>query len=254
MSTVEAAGLRELEERAEEDQVTRLYAAVLMDYARHVHRAGFIGRPEVTYETEKLALGEDVAIHTQAFCEFRDMPPAGLTFSLTAEAQVEERYADTIEMTISGGPVLADEMGDLVLSILVPDGEIREYEIHEDPPQGWPFREYRLPVDVANKYRHSLEVWVPESEEQIPVDLLSQDHAVIVTERFDFVISPGDDFLDASRTALTGELTPEQTEMLEAERATIPAGALCVCGERWRWDGVEDQAAAFASWSSRHLP
>ncbi len=244
-----------LEERAEENQVTRLYAAVTMDYARLVHRTGFVGQSEVLCDTDKLALGEYLAIGTQKLCQFRDMPPVGLTFSLTAEAHAEVRNDESIEITIGGGPVLADEMGDLVLCILVPDTEIRQNEVHEDPPQGWPFREYWLPVDVANKYRDSLEVWVPESEEQIPADLLSQDHAVIVTERFGFVISPGDDFLDAVRTALTDEEpTPEQVEMLEAERATIPAGALCVCGERWRWDGAEDQAAAFTSWSSRHLP
>jgi hypothetical protein len=241
--------------RGREDQVTRLYAAVTMDYARLVHRTGFVGQLEVLYDTDKLALGEYVAIGTQEFCQFRDMPPAGLTFSLTAEAQTEVRNDDSIEITIGGGPVLADEMGDLVLSILVPDTEIRQYEVHEDPPQGWPFREYWLPVDVANKYRDSLEVWVPESAEQIPVDLLSQDHAVIVTERFGLVMPPRDDFRDAVRGWLTGEeLTPHQIEMLETERASLPASALCGCGERWRWNGTEDQAAAFASWSSRHLP
>jgi hypothetical protein len=146
-------------------------------------------------------------------------------------------------------------MGDFVLSILVPEAEVREYEVHEDPPLGWPFREYWLTPDIANKYRDSLEVWVPGTEEQVPAELLSQDHAVIVTDRFGYPMEPSDGLRRAIRAALVGEdLTPEQEELLASKTASLPSGALCVCGEQWRWNVREDQEAAFMAWSSGHLP
>ena len=77
---------------------------------------------------------------------------------------------------------------------------------------------------------------------------------MIVTERFGYVIPPTDTLNEAVKTALTGgELTPEQEDALESRPPARPAGALCVCGERWRWNSHEDQEAAFMSWSAGHV-
>jgi hypothetical protein len=120
---------------------TRLFMAVTARYARRVHQTGFVGQPETMYDSDKLDAGEYVETGPQEFCEFRDMPPAGLTFSLTAETHAKVDDEGNLAVEIGGGPVLADDMGDFVLSIRLPSEEIREHEVHEDPPQGWPFRE-----------------------------------------------------------------------------------------------------------------
>ena len=188
----------------------RLFIAVLLDYARGVHRAGFVGAPRMLYDTELLKRGKYVVVDLKEFVEFRDLPPAGLTGSSKDE--------------YSGGPMLADYMGDLILSIEVPDdGELRELEIHAEPPTAGPFREYWLPPEVANRYLDTLKVFVPNTEEEIPRELLGADHAVLVTER----------------------------------SAAVVVGALCLCGEKWRrvpaGPSDTDQQTAFESWSGDHL-
>jgi hypothetical protein len=78
-----------------------------------------------------------------------------------------------------------------------------------------------LPPDVANAHRGSLKVFISESGEELssPTEFLLRDHEVLLTEVFE----------DA------------------------PAGALCVCGERWRWTGGdEDQRTSFTGWASAH--
>lgn len=86
-----------------------------------------------------------------------------------------------------------------------------------------------------------------ETEERLPLDLLRHDHAVIITERFGFAITTPHGYPAAVKAAFTGEeLTPEQEEFRQADLPPIPAGALCVCGERWRWDpdGRDAQTAS----------
>jgi hypothetical protein len=100
--------------------------------------------------------------------------PAGLTFSRTAEATAEQTADDEIKITIGGGPVLADDPGDFVLSIEVPDDLSLEHEALYDEPEGWPFREIWLPEDVANRYRDTLKVYDPIDEEEIPLDLVGK--------------------------------------------------------------------------------
>lgn len=204
----------------------RLCIAVPTHYARSVYQHGFTASERPLYDPDELAKGNYVETESRAFIEFRDMPPVGLTFSLTAEATAEVDPDDDhrINMTIDGGPVLADYMGDFVLSIEVPDDEaLHQMEIHEDPPLGWPFREYWLEPQVANQYLGTLKVFVPETGEEIPAELLGQDHAVIIAQRF-------------------GLSEP------------LVVGARCVCGGRFRQLVADDeeQRAAFARWSGEH--
>jgi hypothetical protein len=186
-----------------------LYMAVSTAYARHVIDEGFVGRSVSSLE------GGEAEV-----CEFRDLPPRGLTLSLTAEAEAEQTEKG-LKTTIAGGPVLADDIGDFVLSIEVPSEIAKEYESHEEPPAGWPFGEYWLPPDVANAHREWLKVFISESGEEVssPTEVLLRDHEVLLTEVFE----------DA------------------------PAGALCVCGQRWRWTGGDEgQRASFTAWASAH--
>jgi hypothetical protein len=157
------------------------------------------------------------------------MPPQGIAFSLTAEPHVERTGDHGLEVRVAGGPVLAEYMGDLVLSIVVPDVRARQYRTREEEPMGWQFSYYWLPPDVADRYRDSLEVWVPETGEQIPPDLLRKDHHPVVTERVDF-----------------------GTWLPLTQRPTKPTRALCVCGDRWDWGHEDDLDTAFATWLSRH--
>jgi hypothetical protein len=156
------------------------------------------------------------------------MPPSGLTLSLVTDTHYERTDEGAFSITLSGGPVLADDMGDLVLAIEVPDDEaLHEMEVYEDPPQGWPFREYWLPPDVANRYRGTLRAWIPETDEEIPLALLAQDHAVFITQRLG---DPG-----------------------------VPVDAMCSCGERWRVpdpmaDSWQENEATFGVWLDAHSP
>ena len=204
----------------------RLFVAVPTDYAHSVYQHGFTASERPLYDPDELANGPYVKIESRAFVEFRDMPPVGLTFSLTAEATVEGDPDDDhrVNVTIDGGPVLADYLGDFVLAIEVPDDEeLHQMEIHEDPPLGWPFREYWLEPEVANQYLRALKVFVPETREEIPAELLGRDDAVIITQRF-------------------GLSEP------------LVVGARCVCGGRFRQlvTEREEQRAAFARWSAEH--
>jgi hypothetical protein len=134
---------------------------------------------------------------------------------------------ERIGIVLSGGPVLVDDIGDVILSIEIPGDEVAQYEVHEDPPEGWPFREYWLPPYIANAYRSTLKVFISASGEEFDPALLRGDHAVLVTERF------------SAFPTETGE--------------AAPVGAVCVCGERWRWrGGDEDPRAAFPDWAADH--
>jgi hypothetical protein len=170
-----------------------LYMAVSTAYARRVIDEGFVGR------SVSLLEGGETEV-----CEFRDIPPVGLTVSLTAEAEAENTEKGS-KVTIGTGPVLADDIGDFVLSIEVTSEMGKEYEIDEETAAGWPFREHWLPPEVANAHRGSLKVFISESGEEVssPTEVLLRDHEVLLTEVFE----------DA------------------------PAGALCVCGQRWALDG-----------------
>jgi hypothetical protein len=186
-----------------------LYMAVSTAYARRVIDEGFVGR------SVSLLEGGETEV-----CEFRDIPPVGLTLSLTAEAEAENTEKGS-KVTIGTGPVLADDIGDFVLSIEVTSEMGKEYEIDEETAAGWPFREHWLPPEVANAHRGSLKVFISESGEEVssPTEVLLRDHEVLLTEVFE----------DA------------------------PAGALCVCGQRWRWTGGdEDQRTSFTAWASAH--
>jgi hypothetical protein len=180
-----------------------LYVAVPMNYARFVVERGFVGVERAFIEGG-----------SAEFCEFRDIPPTGLTFSRTTEVTAEPTETG-ISLTIGGGGILADYIGDVVLSIDVPEAAALECEAREDPPAGWPFREFWLSPELANAHRSTLRAWVSESGEEIDPDLLRLEHAVVVTERF----------------------AAFRTEAGEA----APVGAVCVCGARWRWNSRDEE-------------
>ena len=131
----------------------QLFRAVSTEYAKQVIEDGFVGTEVAWTDEASKPTGE-----VQSICEFRDMPPTGLTSSLTTEVTVEAGEED-FQVTFAGGPVLADDLGDFVLSIEVPVHVATKYEVREDPPMGMPFREFWLPEEVANEYRGSLRVF-----------------------------------------------------------------------------------------------
>lgn len=142
----------------------RLYKAVSASYARHVIDVGFIGVPNCTVEGEYFE-----------YVEMRDIPPAGLTFSRTAEMEVAvDEVTGHIDARIGGGPVLADDLGDFIVSIAMPADVAAQYRItYEDPP-GWPFQEYWLDPDVTNAYRHTFVVFDSDDGEEVRPDLMGK--------------------------------------------------------------------------------
>jgi hypothetical protein len=181
----------------------KLYMAVPIAYARRVVTNGFAGDPDV---------------------KFRDIPSQGLTRSVNVD--VEWTADDVPHETVTPGPRLEDDIGDLTLVIDMPGTDVQPFEARYDPPQGYPFREYWLPPELANRYRHTLRVFVPLTDEEIiPPTLLLQDHAVIVTERF-------------------AEYGPDHP--------AVPVSALCTCGERWRWSFKDDALSELRGWLAGH--
>jgi hypothetical protein len=209
--------------------MTRLFAAGTTNGVRQVVADGFTGIPELTYPgnagtIEEMRASEATVVY---FVKFRDLPPAGMTFSRTTEMDAEQTSENEIRVDIDGGPVLMDDMGDFQVPIDVPAEVIAEYEVVEDPPSGWPFREYWLPPDVANEYRPTLLVLVPEDPDQeVPLELFTREHAVVITERF---------------AAFGSDENP------------APVGARCVCGDDWRWSGGDtDPRDQFPGWLAAH--
>ena len=121
----------------------KLYMAVPADYARHIIDSGFEGSAAHWLEAE-----DGTVSH---YCPFRDQPPGGLVLSRTAEIEADVT-GDAMALRVSGGALLADDLGDFVMSIDVPGEMAAQFEVHEEPPAGWPFREYWLPADIANAH------------------------------------------------------------------------------------------------------
>lgn len=152
----------------------RLYMPAATEYARYVIDNGFVGIPTPMYDSDELEAAGHGSPRTyrsgeampplpepkewKEWCIFRDMPPGGLTFSRTTEMSAEHAE-DGVEITVEGGPVLADDMGDFVLSVDIPDDIAAEYRVYEEEPLGWPFQEYYVEPDLANRYRHTLTVY-----------------------------------------------------------------------------------------------
>src|SRR4051812_33083001 len=105
-----------------------LYMAVSTDLARFVLDHGFVGRPRVMIDDDHQPTGQ-----VRDFCEFRDVPPIGLTLSRTAELRVEEDHDDAMSVTIEGGATLLDDLGDFVLALDVPDDVALEARVREEP-------------------------------------------------------------------------------------------------------------------------
>jgi hypothetical protein len=123
----------------------KLFIAVNTEMAEGVVARGFVGsagRPTILYGTDDRGDfllnpdGSRIESFRGDICEFRDIPPRGLTLSRTTEV-TSKVDNDRIEITMDGGPVLADDLGDFILSIEVPDDFALEREAHEDPPSGW---------------------------------------------------------------------------------------------------------------------
>ena len=150
-----------------------LYMACTTEDARQTIDGGFVGVERYLYDVDDSGrmVQQD---HPTAFCEFRDIAPSGWTVSRTTEIEAEQTGEDQIRMTVSGGPVLADFTGDFTLTIEVPDDEVFQYEAKEEDPSGWPFREFYLPPEVANQYRHTLKVYDPEDGEEVRPDLVGR--------------------------------------------------------------------------------
>jgi hypothetical protein len=148
----------------------RLYMATNTKYARHVIEEGFIGVSHVVYDADGKPTDEVVD-----WCEFRDLPPGGLTPSITTETEIEPMDEGiAIAIAMSGGPMLADGGGDFLLAIDVPEDVALKYELNEDPPSGWPFREFGLPPEVANEHRHTLCVFDSKDGEEVRPDLVGR--------------------------------------------------------------------------------
>jgi hypothetical protein len=104
------------------------------------------------------------------YCAFRDQPPGGLVLSRTAEIEAVDAG---MTVRIDGGPVLADDASYFIMSIDVPGKDLAECEIHEDPPPGWPFREFWLPPELANSHIDSL-AFDSDDGEEVRSDLVGR--------------------------------------------------------------------------------
>jgi hypothetical protein len=164
----------------------KLYTAASTEYARHVIDRGFAGMWRDVYDPDELdearrrtPEGQPVTdlpnpIDTKPYCEFRDIPSSGLTFSRTTETDVAQTGEDSLKVTISGGPTLADDIGDFTLEIEVPADFALEREVHEDPPLGWPFREFWLTREEANRFLDTLKVYDSADGEEVRPDLVGK--------------------------------------------------------------------------------
>lgn len=171
----------------DEGEVMKLFMAATTEYARFVIDKGFVGVPHTLYDPDELDAARAKTpegqftvppepIEVVEYCEFRDLPSSGLIFSRTTEIDVDVDVDENgdLNMTISGGPTLADDPGDFTLSIEVPDEFALKREAIEDPPIGWPFREFWLTVEEANSYRHTLRVFDSIDGEEIRPDLVGK--------------------------------------------------------------------------------
>ena len=191
----------------------RLFAALSTNSVRHIVAHDFTGITRI--------------IGGKEYVMFRDLPPAGLTRSLTTEAETTQTGENESKVVFSGGPMLADDMGEFQVSIDVPEQVAREHVVTEDPPMGWPFREFWLPPELANAYRSTLMVLIPEGpDEEVPLELFGRAHGVVVTERFAIDDDP--------------------------DSPAAPVGARCVCGDDWRWDTSGDPRDQFPEWLASH--
>lgn len=105
--------------------------------------------------------------------QFRDLPPGGLTLSRATQV-AEAVEVGEIRVSITGGAVLADDFGDFILAIELPDDLAATYRVAEDPPTGWPFREYWLSPEVANQLRYTLTVDDSDDGEEVRHDLVGK--------------------------------------------------------------------------------
>jgi hypothetical protein len=153
----------------------KLYGAASTQTARNIIDHGFPGRPQVLVDDDK-PTGEIIHV-----VELRDMPPRGLILSRTTEVTAESD-GDDVTMSMTGGPVLADDPGDFVIQIDVPNDVAAPFEARFDPaPTGWPFREFWLSPEVANQYHDTLRVFDSDDGEEVRPDLVRKIDAAELT-------------------------------------------------------------------------
>jgi hypothetical protein len=87
------------------------------------------------------------------------------------EAEIAQTGEIESKKTIDGGMSLLDDPGDVVLSIEVPESVALASEIHEEPPSGRPFREFRLTPAEANRSRDRLEIIDSNHGDEVQPDL-----------------------------------------------------------------------------------
>jgi len=128
----------------------KLYMTVSAVQARQIIDDGFVGIPtQMTHEDG-----------TERVCEFvmmRDRPPCG-----------------TVRWGVSGGTSVIDDPGDFNLVIDVPDDMVMRVGITEDPPRGWPFREYWLPAEVINAHRNTMVIVDTDGGEEVQPDFVGR--------------------------------------------------------------------------------
>lgn len=162
-----------------------------------VHPEAFPGGIAGPVSAEQLEaqerLLEEVPTRVEEHCEFRDQPPGGLILSRTAEVVTSEGdeftaedgnplgeallqglAAGGTELTIGGGLVLADDPGDFIMSIDVPEDVLRQHQLEGDIGEEFGFRQFWLTPDEANSYRGTLAVYDSHDGEEVRPDLVGK--------------------------------------------------------------------------------
>lgn len=143
----------------------KLYMPVSTSLARHIIDDGFYGIP-------RLMTARDGSKDVYEVVVMYDQPPTGLVGDRSTEFQVETTDERIITMTGTGGKWFTMDIGDFTMVIEVPDKQVAQYEIREDPPKGWPFREYWMPPEFVNRHRHTLSVLNSQDGEEVRADLV----------------------------------------------------------------------------------
>lgn len=157
--------------------------AVSTAYARLIIDSGFEGVPTTSYEDFEV-LGTDERGNTRygkpigpgtdwEYVPMRDMPPMGLTPSRTTEIEIETDEDGGQVNIAMRGPVLADGLGDFIVSIEMPEVEVLPHRAVVDG-ESWPFQEFWLPPDLVNAHLHTLVIYNSEDGEETPPDLVGK--------------------------------------------------------------------------------
>ena len=148
--------------------MTRLFMAASITDARRVRASGFEDCAGAFYDVVNFDPPGELS------CEFRGapIPLSNVSGSSGTKHRLTEDESELVKTMVVEGSITEN---DLVLSIAVPGEEAGHYQ--SDPGQEFPassgkYRLFWMSVKIADKYRASLNIWIPDLEESVPVNLI----------------------------------------------------------------------------------